>query len=333
MKINLSRFEETQVARKGLFERLKLPKDVRLDLAFDAVHALNELTRSLADLHPHKRSVAILGAQPSPIAEIAVQFASQGFNVQHIPVSFTHYDEAGLQTAWAALKKDTLFVLTSVVEPLTGALYPVEWLRSEAIKKNIFTLLYQSPDSLGRGLITPQNAFEGICADPLWGQTSALTLLIKGERCGGEKLLWGEPRFEIEAIKSLEKSLLNSLDSKGEDKEIVLAFENKLKAKLGASVHFLGEDTERLYDRAVVFTEGASGDSLIYELSKSKIEAFTGAACAWDNPNLNSWLPQLGISQDWVQTSLILPLAEVKKATTLNILVESVTALRKISGL
>jgi cysteine sulfinate desulfinase/cysteine desulfurase-like protein len=331
MKINLSRFEETQTARRGLFERLKLPREVRLDLAFDAVHALNELTRSLADLHPHKRSIAILGAQPSPLAEIAIQFASQGFNVQAIPVSFTMHDEHALQTAWAALKKDTLFVLSSVVEPLTGALYPIEWLRTEAFKKNIFTLLYQSQDSLSHGLLTPQNAFEGICADPLWGETSGLTLLLKGERCLGDKLLWGEPRFEIKAIETLEKALLKPLETSKENKKTVLDFESKVREEFGSTANFLGDGVDRLYDRAVLFFDGVGGDSLVHDLEKNKIQAFTGAACAWNSPNLNSWLPQLGINQAWVQSSLILPLKELEKPAILKTLFEKVAALKEIS--
>ncbi len=332
MKINLSHFEETQSVRKALFEKLLLPADLRLDFAFDVVHGLNDLTRSLADLHPHKRSIAVLGAQPPPVAEIAMQFAGQGFSVQTIPVSFLMMDEMALKTAWETLKKDTLFVLCSAVEPITGVIYPYDWIRHEAAKKNIFTLIYQSPDSLTHGLIIPETHFEGICADPLWGEASGLNLLLKGERCLGDKLLWGESRYELEAIKKLEEALLKPLSTETEDKVAVIAFEDKLKMQLGAETHFLGDDIPRLYDRAVLFVDGVGGESLVYELKKNKIESFTGAACAWNNPHINSWLPQLGLTSQWVQSSLILPLAEIKKSSTFDHLIAAISALREISG-
>jgi cysteine sulfinate desulfinase/cysteine desulfurase-like protein len=332
MKINLSHFEETQSVRKALFEKLLLPTDVRLDFAFDVVHGLNDLTRSLADLHPHKRSIAVLGAQPPPLAEIAMQFAGQGFSVQTIPVSFLKMDDVALKAAWDTLKKDTLFVLCGAVEPLTGAIYPYDWIRHEAAKKNIFTIIYQSPDSLTHGLIIPETHFESICADPLWGETSGLNLLLKGERCLGDKLFWGEPRYELEAIKKLEEALLKPLSAETEDKVAITAFENKLKMQLGSDTHFLGEDIPRLYDRAVFFVDGVGGESLVHELKKNKIESFTAAACAWDNPNINSWLPHLGLTNQWVQSSLILPLAEIKKPTTFDHLGTAISSLRKISG-
>jgi len=332
MKINLSSFEETQIARKAFFEKLLLPAGIRLDFAFDAVHGLNELTRSLADLHPHKRSLAVLGPQPSPLAEIAMQFASQGFNVQTIPLSFSNFDEGALKTSWSSLKKDTLFILCSAVEPLTGVFYPYEWIRQEAAIKNIFTIIYQSPDSLSHGLIVPETPFESICADPLWGQTSGLTLLLKGERCLGERVLWGEPRYELEAIKKLEEALLTPLPKLNEDKSMVLDFESKIKSRFEGKVHLLSEGMIRLYDRSVFFVDGVGGEALVHQLEEWSIRSFTAAACAWNSPIINPWLIHSGLSTAWVQSSLILPLAEIQKNTTLEHLCEGISSLRAISG-
>ena len=41
------------------------------------------------------------------------------------------------------LKKDTLFIFSSDVEPLTGIFYPLDLIREEVLKKNFYILNYQ----------------------------------------------------------------------------------------------------------------------------------------------------------------------------------------------
>jgi hypothetical protein len=330
MEINLTGFEEVLAYEVELHDLLKLPPTTKVEIALDTVHALNDLTRSLADLHPHKRSIATLGALPEPLSRIATSFASQGYTIQEIPVSFLVYEESALQSAWETLKKDTLFVLMSYAEPFTGAIYPVDFVRKEAAKKSIFSLIYQSPDALKRGIIIPETAFEGIVVDALWGTAAPLSLILKGDRCQGEKLLWGHSRYNQEAVKNLAKKVSGIVPG-GEDRPKVIDFENQMKMHMGHSIHCLGEKIPRIFDRSVFFVDGVDGEALTFELKKHKVESYTANACAWQNPHLNAWLPQLGIPVSWAQSSVILPVEQLNKSN-LDTVLAAIQTLRKISG-
>jgi hypothetical protein len=328
MKINLHSFEKGEGQIQKLRQKIKLPSTTQLQIALDPVHGLNELTRSLANLHPHKRSIAVLGAQPPPLAEVLKGFAGEGFAVQDLPISFMAPDEGALNAAWEKLKKDTLFVVGSLAEPLTGALYPWAWAKKPAEAKGIFTVTYVSKDAMGKAL-NPQGPWESQVIDPLWGEAHRLNLVLKGDRCQGDSLLWGTPEFSDEAI----ESLLNNLESTGsENPKLVKSFETQVAKSLGESARFLSPDVSRLFDRSVIFIVGVNGEALSHALKEDGFETFTGAACAWDSPHLNNWLPQCGISAEMVQGSLIIPVQALGQKEFQQRLLERVSALRKISG-
>lgn len=335
MKINLHPFGKLEAQQKDFRDKVTLPSEVRLDLAHGIVHGLNDLTRSIAGLHPHKMSIAVLGAQPTPVREVVTGFAGQGYAVQELPVSFAKPDEGLLKEAWEKLKKDTLFVVTSAIEPLTGAVYPYEWIRGIAPQKNIFTLISMPSDALKRGLIIPASPFEGIVADPLWGEDDRLVVVLKGERCQGDRLFWGEPHFSDRALHNIENKLMELQKSGGlnkdEDKNLVLEFEKKMTAEL-TPVDYLGAGVERLYDRAVLFIPGVNGEAVMHGLKDGGYEVFTAAACAWNSPHLNPWLPKLGFAPELVESSVIIPVTTLKKVGFAEKLVEVVRHLRKISG-
>jgi hypothetical protein len=331
MKINLFKFERLENQKCALKEKLGLPADIGLDIAFDGIHALNDLSRSIANLHPHKRSIAILGSQPPPIQKLISGFGGEGFGVQHLPVSFAIPNETALAEAWEKLKKDTLFILSIVAEPLTGALYPVEWVRRESQKKGFFNLLYFSPDSLKRGLPIPQSPWEAFVLDPLWNKEHTLAVTLKGDRAKGDPILWGEPHFSEEALEILSNSL-SSGQADLEDEKTVRSFEKQLAALLKTGVRLLGEECPRLFDRAVIFIEGINGEALQNGLAKQGIEIHTGASCAWDDPHTNNWLPQLGLGEEMIQASVLVPLSTLKTAGLIEKILPQIIELRKVSG-
>lgn len=335
MKINIPVFEHFLSQKELIRKKLEIPAEVQVDLALDRVHGVNDLARSLADLNPHKKSIAILGAQPSPVREVAIGLGKTGFVVQEIPVSFSHFQLQSLSEAWEKLKKDTLFVLGAAVEPFTGALYPFDWIRTEASKKNIFSLIYQSPDSLKKGLIVPRTPWEGVIADPFWGEEDTLALVLKGERCHGESLLWGDPHFSDQSVENLAETLSQGRGNKEiepEDQPAIRSFEKKVRESLSGVVKTLPDDCARLYDRAVLFVDGVNGDALCHALAQKKWEAFTSAACSWDDPHLNAWLPKLGFSPETAQSCLLVPLSVAKKEGFYKDLLAEIDRLRKISG-
>ncbi len=335
MKINLYPFEKLEQYKHSLRDKLNIPENIQIEIALDLVHGLNELTRSVAQLHPHKRSIAVLGPQPSPINEIIKGFSSEGFSVQELPVSFMNPDEKSLSEAWEKLKKDTLFVLGSAVEPLTGCIYPFDWIRREAPKKNIFSLIYYSPDALKKKLIVPQSPWEGFVADPLWDEPHTLSLVLKGERCQGDRLLWGAAHYSEAGVKLLGDKLMSGRgeeSSETEDKKQIQEFEKNLNLEFKNTVGILPLSCARIFDRAVLFIKGVNGDALIHILKEQGYEAATGAACTWNSPHINNWLPATGINVEMVQTSLIIPLKTLRKTDFSKHLVAAVLKLRQISN-
>jgi hypothetical protein len=335
MKINLYPFEKLEQHKMHLREKLHIPENVQIEIALDLVHGLNELTRSVAQLHPHKRSIAVLGPQPPPLKEIVKGFSGEGFAVQELPVSFMKPDEAVLNDAWEKLKKDTLFVLGSAAEPLTGALYPFDWVRREAPKKQMFSLIYYSPDALKKKFVLPETPWEGMVADPLWDEEHTLSLVLKGERCQGEGLLWGTAHFSEEGVQLLGDTLMVTMGEEipqTEDKKLVQGFEQSIVKELKGTVTVLPENGARIFDRAVLFINGINGDSLLHKLKEEGFDTATGAACSWNSPHLNNWLPPTGISIEMVQSSLLIPLKTLYKDDLAEKLLAQVRALRKISN-
>ncbi len=330
MRINISKFERLEDQKTKLKAALKVSGDVQVEIAYDGVHALNELTRSIAQLHPHKRSIAVLGAQPPPVFGLLKGFVSEGFSVQEIPFSFMGFDEKALIESWEKLKKDTLFVLGSVIEPLTGGIYPFDWIRREAPKKNIFSLMYMSSDALKLGPIVPASPWESVIIDPLWDQSQTLALILKGERSQGERLIWGEARFSNESVEKLESRLCEPLES--QDRSTVLDFEKKVMEYFKSTVRSLDRQCPRVFDRAVLFISGVNGESLMHALNEKSFDVGSGASCAWDSPHFNRWLPKLGVSEEMVQTSILIPLKTLKKPGLFENLVENINKLRKLSG-
>ena len=199
-----------------------------------------------------------------------------------------------------------------------------------------------SPDALLRGTIVPATPFEGIVMDPLWDDPTSIVAILRGERCQGERLFWGEPHFSDEALKKLEERImastsLGAISSEqrvapaSEDRAAVKDFENNIYQRLGSSVNLIGSNCRRYYDRAVLFISGVNGEALSHALAKSGFETFTSAACAWNSPHLNQWLPKLGLTPESVESALIIPLKTLNQETFEEILVSTIKEFQKLS--
>lgn len=338
MKINLFKTDKLEQQQNFIKEKLQLPSEVALQLAYDSTHGLNELTRSLAQLHPHKKSLAVLGAQPPDLQRLISGFAADGFLIQELPVSFSNPDPLALETAFGKLKKDTLFILGSFLEPLTGVYYPFDFVRLHAPQRNMFSVIYFSPDSLSLGMPVPQNSWEGFVLDPLWNEPHSLSLVLKGERCQGESLFWGKPQFTDAAVQSLAKRLEaislsanQELPGGDKNKSFVTAFEQRMAKELPV-VTRVSDQTPRLFNRAVLFVEGVNGDSLSERLTRLGFFCQSGASCGWNDPHLNNWLPRMGFSEEKVQISIIIPLETLETTDFEKVFSNAVHELRNVSN-
>lgn len=305
MKIDLTLFEKNEDLKQKVRVALRIPESVTLELAADRLIAINDLARGIADLHPHKRSIATLGALPPPLREVARGFAKQGYTVQEIKVNLkSKNEEQKFTEKIEALKKDTLFVLGSEIEPLTGLFFPWKSIQAELSKKNIFTVNYFNPASLRSGLRFPENGFEAFVIDPVMGGNC---FVLKGDRCRTEPLLWGESIFSESNLMETCEALHRNIRFGHHDENYVIEFEKNSASQLNtiatpasitssnstttattnvSSTATGGGDSSgsgsgesfvetlpfwcaRLYDRVVFFVKGVNGDALVQEMNQS----------------------------------------------------------------
>lgn len=308
MKINVYPFEASQKRIKKLTETFQVPENVNLDVALDTVHGLNELTRSVALLHPHKLSIATLGALPAPLDGLVKGFKSEGYKVQEIPVNLLSSNWEG-ENALQELKKDTVFILASAQEPFTGIKYPWEKLRDFAKEKKIFLITYFAPAALGTQVPIPQSDFEGVVLDPLWGQELAPTLLLKGSRLKGDPLLWGQPEVSEVGSMALQKTFQTPVE---QSKEKALEFEKTLSQKYDF-VTAPCMELDRVYDRGILTVKDHHADELKHQLGQKNIQVESLASCSWNHPLGFSWLVKGGFQELDIQSTIVVPLSEMTK--------------------
>ncbi|MBK9293045.1 MAG: hypothetical protein IPM57_01120 [Oligoflexia bacterium] len=335
MKINLSEFEKSEKLKLKAKTLLNIPDNVLIDFCVDSTLALNQASRGIAELFPHKRSIATLGALPQPLNKIVKEFTKQGFSVQKLGVDFKKNQEEqkkSLLTELEGLKKDTLFVFASLVEPITALIYPLDLIREEILNKNIFIIYYQSPTSLLESFRIPQSPLECGIYDPLWGKNVTTSLMLKGERCQFEPLIWSESEITLENVELVCEKIKASVKKGYFEERILLDFEIKVKNAFSGSVEILPMSAKRINDRVVFFVKGVNGDALAKEMMAMGFECSTADADFWHEPKINSWLPELGFSINEVQTSFIMSVEDVQKPEAFDKLIFAIKKYQKISG-
>jgi len=336
MRTDLEYFETLEKQKDRIREAVGVAPPIRLELALDSTHALNELLRGLANLFPHKRSIARLGSLPTPVFEVVKGFAKEGYAVQEIPVNFKNFDEAAALKAFEGLKKDTLFVVASVGAPLTGILYPTGWMRERCAERQMFFIGYAHSAFYENQFFVPENPFEAFVYDP-YLKDSTIAFWLGGERHQGEAVLWGKPHFLWRHIEFLEKNLVQAMkassaaDAKRKSK--IDAFEKKVLAEIqGAETLSPRGGLGRLYDRAIFSFKGCDGSALVEFLHKKGYEIESAAVCHWGSPHLPQWLLDGGYTPEEVQSSLFIDFQTLDKSSFFVDLSEAVGYLRTISG-
>lgn len=315
MKTEVRAFDVLEKQVDTFRKNLKIAEDVGIDFFKDGVSAINDTARAIAGLHPHKMAVAALGSQPVIISDVLKGFAGQGYQVQTLPFKFNS-QSLELDNAFAALKKDTLFIISSAIEPLTGVLYPTDWMREQATKKNIFSIIYWN-----QGFQVPSGAFEAFVYD-----YKSMALAVKGERVQGERLLWGETQFLDEDIECLIKEAQGA-GAKTIESEIK-NFETEM-AKAIKDLELLPSHLQRIYDRSVLIIPGANGDAVVKMLNQEGYSQLTtSASCYTESPHQNPTLIGLGLAPELTECLIAISPNEIKNPKFATALQQTVTKLR-----
>ncbi|MEQ1876643.1 MAG: hypothetical protein ABL958_08350 [Bdellovibrionia bacterium] len=274
-------------------------KDCEFRVQLSLTFALNEVTRGLARLFPHRRSIAYVQGCGPYFEPLMKYFSAEGFSLQAVP--FTQLKSpAWLET----LKKDSLFVLLSDDDPLTGQLFETAEIQAALEAKKIFSILtshaahnYRETWSMSPYLVRVLSG----------GPQFALSLL--GDRAAKiEPLLFGPADW----VTGLAEKAEAFFAVKSEDRDVVRDFEN---ARPGSAALFFSEETPRLFDRAALYWTDMDGEAFVHELamalkvsllipgSESRIE--TASLCRWKGMKTLSWLNEQGIQAD-VSRGLVL---------------------------
>lgn len=303
MRIELWDFLSSENAIEKVSKSLGLPENVRCEIAASGIVGVNEAVRGLANMSPHKMSMAYFLATPPPLDKFLTAFAGDGYALQK--VGFDPQDTQYLKV-WedlGKLKKDTLLFLTAATDPLFGIQYPYKELGEKLSVNKTFAVTYFGPSSLTE-IPIPTNPWEVFVLDPMWGQENPIALILRGDRAIAEPFIRGIQNFHPKAV----EGLLGALNRKwtSEEKRIQ-NFENEILKEQSGLFEGIHPGIKRLKDRAVLFLKKAHGDAVAHELGTKGFCVDTGASCRWNFPHLNSWLPPLGISGESVERSLVIP--------------------------
>jgi hypothetical protein len=243
MKVDITPFEAWESLNLAVQGLLATPPDSNLRCYQGAATACFELALSTAQFYSHKRSVAILAGGTPHFQSILPYLYKEGYDVQMAPENL----EA---KAWVeSLKKDTCFVLFSEDHAITGELYDTQELETLLNEKKIFCFKISHHAHLFRQTETlPYSA--RICAfDP---QTAVAMIgnKLKAPPLISAYLSW-EPEIFLHSIQKAKSSQF-------ENRALVEKLEHGLPAGFQA---FFAKDN-RIWDRAVIYSEAVAGESL-----------------------------------------------------------------------
>jgi hypothetical protein len=279
---------------------LELAAHLRLELVPDFSYGIQEILRGLIQLFPHRRSVAVLGVQPSGSEELMTGLVKEGVQLQRIPFLWKTFSAQSLQSSLETLKPDTLFVFTELFEPLTGLYYPWEEVRKFCAQKKIFLVSGVRRTFLeNQGWVGPESPFEAFVyeMEDMGGMPS---FWLGGERVRCERWLNLAPNFTQASLATLESWLKSKpwgssgASNPSADLESVGPWKN---------LSFSG--IKHLVDRQIGWVPGFDGSALVSLLSPKGHEVSTANACHWGSPHINPCLLGLGLTAEEIQSSLI----------------------------
>ena len=278
--------------RTALAETFPSLKDAGLNVQVYAGvgHAVSEITKAIAKLFTHKKTIAIVQGVDQSFGPVAVQFSEEGFVVKNIT-----REEAAKPETWSALIEELLFVLVCNDDPITARLYPFDG--SAFTGKRVFQI-HMCHESQRWGPVTRPAPF-GV---QIWSLSSDRSLMVAGERCKIQPQLAPNIFWRAESDQEITASLIpmTAADLSAREK-MVREFESNLPAGFKA---YFGANEPRLFDRTVIYHPDYDGSAIIDELAVNmqisikragETSPFeTTSACRWESPRFIDWLISRG---------------------------------------
>jgi hypothetical protein len=294
MKVDMPGFDLMKDVRSQVKDQLstKGTNSPEFRLHPSLTFGINEVTRGLARLFPHRRSIAYIQGCGPYFDPLVTFFSAEGYSLQALP--FTHLQ----QSDWIeTLKKDTLLVLFSEDDPLTGQIFEIEKFQTALELKRIFTVSVSHSAHLYRPRWN---------VAPYWARIlsggSKYCLSLLGDRASKlENLLFGPPDW----IQIATNSFSDTLELREEAQNAVESFEALCPA---GGKPFFTRGTARLFDRAAIYWEDMDGEAFIHGLAQvlkiplnvpgieNRLE--TASLCRWKGLRSMQWLTEQGVSAE-----------------------------------
>jgi len=297
--------------------RVASPNSVRS--YFGLSHALNEVTRGLARLYPHKRSLAFIKGCGPYFEPLIKYFSMEGYQLQEIPIADVRKNNDWIE----ALKKDTLFVTMVDDDPLTGELFETQNINSILTSKKIFSVRLSHSAHLTE---QTSDLTSDLYGARIFSGTSMCAITILGERASKiEPLFFGDVswNFAQEFTQAFARPLQNQ--------KLIEDFESR---KWAGAKPFFSPGSKRIFDRAVLYWTDMDGEAFVTELSKIKKKSSpktlaAASLCHWGGLTKMDWLKLQGFNPEMIRGLVVIsssliddqlgPAMEAARAEILNL--------------
>lgn len=286
-------------------------------------HALYEATHGLARLFSHKRSIGLVEPAEPAIAQLAVMFAEETYNIRH-------WSEAVLDSIDAS---DLAFVLFSDDDPVTGRLYDHSRLLTALKDQRVFRIHVSHSEHRFLGALSRPAPFEA----RILSLSPERAVLIAGERFRVQPQL--APMLPWKSHGTADEHLARvAAPVYDEQKARILDFESRLPQGLRP---YFTADEKRVFDRAVIIAEGVDGSAVIDEIARvlnhpltpagTQSDLETTSPCRWNHPRFTDWLLRRGETEEIIR-GLIALTPQVLTADLPDRLAATATLLRSLQG-
>lgn len=243
MKIDLLGFEIWETLNAKISSEIGATPEATVRCYAGIAAAVFELAQGAAQFYSHKRSVALIGGRTPHFQSVLPYLYKEGYEVQIAP-------ENSFGKEWVEdLKKDTCFALVAEDHPVTGELYDLTELEKTLNDRKIYCLKISHHNHLFREVpIQPYSA--RICSfDP----QTAVALI--GARLRAPPMIASHMDWDVDGFVA---RVQHARRSHHENREAVEKFEADLPKGFSAFLH----TPQRCFDRALIYTESASGEAL-----------------------------------------------------------------------
>ena len=309
MKIDLQVVESwerlNETYRQALLPFGGIDDTINVQVYLGYQHALHEICQSLAQIFPHRKTIAYFKHASPAFEPIAIALSKEGFAVKAL-----NFEEMRQPKAWLdPIQKELLFFMSAFDDPITGELFQFPEFEQEIKDKRIFRLTLSH--SFHRYFSLPKPSTYEVRILSLERDRA---LMLAGERGKFIPALAPKLNWPADEAPSVQKLLAPIAPEKYQELQATLL---KIKSQLPAEAKAILPDTVScLNDRLIFSFSDIDGLAFIEALAKmtslnltapgedSDLE--TTSLCRWDSPRLLGFFSERGFSPETIRGLIVI---------------------------